>query len=275
MKTGLLRSILREAFILLMGLVFIVPILLAFMNSLKSYAEIYQSPFALPSVLHFENYVVVFKGLNYLQKALNSLIVTAVPIPFILVFGSMAAYKMARTKTRLSKALFYLMISTMLMPIIVIIVPLMVHLKRFALIDSLPGLILVYIGFQSPFSVFLYHGFIKNIKTDIEESARIDGCGSLKIFFFIVFPMLKPISATIAVLLSLYFWNDFLLPMLFISSNSRKTLPLAAFRYIGEYMKDWPMLLPAAILLSAPIFVFFFSLQRYILVGIGQGAVKG
>lgn len=275
MKRAKARKILGEALVILAGLLFIAPIILVLVNSFKSYGDIYSSPFKLPAEWHFENYVKVFNNMQYFTKFKNSVITTLVPLPFILLIGSMAAYKLVRTKTRLSNILFYVMISTMLIPISVIMVPLMTQMARLNLTDSLLGIILIYIGFQTPFTVFLYHGFIKNISVAIEESAQIDGCNSLQTFFYVVFPMLKPITATITVLLSLAFWNDFFLPMLMISSNAKRTLPLEAFRYIGEAMKDWPMLLPAAILLALPIFVFFFIFQRYILEGIGQGAVKG
>ncbi len=275
MNTSKKSNIITEIIVILAGVIFIAPIILVLLNSFKSYGEIYTSPFAFPTEWHFENYVKVFKNMNYFTKFRNSVLTTLLPLPFILVIGSMAAYKMVRTKTKLSTLLFYLMVSTMLIPISVIMVPLMTQMTQFNLTDSLVGIVLIYIGFQTPFTVFLYHGFIKNISISIEESARIDGCNSLQTFFRIVFPMLKPITATITVLLSLSFWNDFFLPMLMIRSNEKRTLPLEAFRYIGEAMKDWPMLLPAAILLSLPIFIFFFIFQRYILDGIGQGAVKG
>lgn len=275
MKRKKRNNIITELLVILAGIIFIAPILLVLVNSFKSYGEIYTSPFALPTEWRADNYVKVFNNMQYFTKFRNSVITTLMPLPFILVVGSMAAYKMVRTKTKLATILFYIMVSTMLIPISVIMVPLMTQMAQFRLTDSLVGIVLIYIGFQTPFTVFLYHGFIKNISLSIEESARIDGCNSLQTFFRIVFPMLKPITATITVLLSLNFWNDFFLPMLMIRSNARRTLPLEAFRYIGEAMKDWPMLLPAAILLSLPIFVFFFVFQRYILDGIGQGAVKG
>ena len=270
-----IKVITKESILLLLGLVFIFPIILVLLNSFKSYGEIYQSPFSFPSKFLIENYITVLKSINYPQKLFNSVFVTVMPLPFILVFGAMAAYKMTRTKTKFSAILFYLTISTMLIPIHVIMVPLMVEARLLGLVNKLFGLVLIYIGLQCPFTIFLYHGFVKNISTEIEESARIDGRGSFTIFFRIVFPMLKPISATIAILCSLYIWNDFLLPMLLISSNAKRTLPLVAFKYIGEFMKDWPLLLPTAVLLSLPIFVFFFIMQNYILEGIGKGAVKG
>ncbi len=268
-------KIVTNILIVLLGLVFIAPILLVIINSFKSYGEIYTSPFSLPTEWHVENYIKVFTDMDYPRKLLNSLMTTVVPLPFILVIGSMAAYKLQRTHTKLSTIVFYVMVSTMLIPISVIMVPLLTQMANAGLTDSLFGIILIYIGFQTPFTIFLYHGFVKNISLSIEESATIDGCNSIQTFFFIVFPMLKPITATITVLLSLTFWNDFFLPMLMIHSKANRTLPLEAFRYLGEAMKDWPMLLPAAVLLSLPIFIIFFIFQRYILDGVGQGAVKG
>jgi raffinose/stachyose/melibiose transport system permease protein len=269
------KRITNETILVLLGIVFVFPLILVIFNSFKSYADIYNSPFSLPTSITFANYITVIKGMNYFRKIFNSFFVTILPIPFILVFGSMAAYKMVRTKTKFSTFLFYFTISTMLIPIHVIIVPLLVQARVFQLVNKLYGLVLIYIGLHCPFTVFLYHGFIKNIPKDVEESAYIDGCTSLGIYFRIIFPMLKPISVTITIISALYFWNDFFLPMILISSSSKRTLPLTAFRYIGEYMKDWPLLLPAAVLLSIPILLFFLVLQRYILAGIGEGAVKG
>lgn len=275
MNKRVAKQIFKEAILVFCGLIFVAPILLVVLNSFKSYGEIYQSPFALPQKWNTENYIKVFNNMNYMLKMRNSLFTTLVPLPVIILFGSMAAYKLARTKTRLSSVLFGLIVSTMLIPISVIIVPLMTQVSNWKMMNNLWTIVLIYIGFQTPFTIFLYHGFVKNIPFSIEESARIDGCNSLQTFFAIVFPMLKPITATITVLLSLMFWNDFFLPMIVIQSNKNRTLPLEAFRYIGEAMKDWPMLLPVAVLLSIPIFIFFFIFQRFILDGIGQGAVKG
>ena len=265
----------KEALILLIALVFVYPIVLVVLNSFKTYAAIYENPFGLPDSFNFGNYAFVWSDMNYPSKLLNSVIVTVVPIPPILFFSSLAAYKLCRTKTRLSTFLFNVLVATMLIPFNVIMVPLLIMARNLRIGNSLWGLILIYVGFLTPFATFLYHGFIKNVKTDIEESARIDGCGNFGTYLHIVFPMLRPISATIIVLLALAFWNDFFLPLLMISKENLKTLPLAANKYSGLYMKDWSKSLPAVVLLSIPIFCVFFFLQRFILDGISQGAVKG
>ena len=162
-KKAFIRHFLLEFFIVILSLIFIYPIFLVILNSFKTSVEVYQNPFGLPTEFLYENYIFVWNDIEYPRKLLNSLIVTIFPLPPILLFSSMAAYRLCRTKTKLSKILFIILIATMLIPLNVIMVPLMTMANRYGLTNNLFGLILVYIGFCTPFAIFLYHGFIKNI----------------------------------------------------------------------------------------------------------------
>lgn len=275
MKKSKFIQFATEVVLILIALIFVTPLLMVLLNSFKTLSEIYASPFAFPAYFSIDNYIFVWNDMNYMLRLFNSSLVTFVPIPFVLFFSSLAAYKLCRTKTKLSAIIFSLIIVTMLIPFHVFIVPFFVMVSFVNMMDSLWALVIIYIGFFTPFTTFLFHGFIKAIHQDIEDSARIDGCGNFGVYFHIILPNVKPIAATATVLIALALWNDFFLPLILISSDENLTLPLMAARYNAQFSRDWHRILPAMILLSVPIFVAFGFLQKYILDGIAQGAVKG
>ncbi|MPM11236.1 L-arabinose transport system permease protein AraQ [bioreactor metagenome] len=192
----------------------------------------------------------------------------------------MAAWTLARTKTKTSKVIFYLFIAAMIVPFQAVMLPLVKWLGmmridsiNFNMLGTHYGLIFMYLGFGSSMSIFLYHGFINNIPLEVEEAAIIDGCNRWQLYHKIVFPLLKPITVTVMVLNGIWIWNDFLLPFLTINGKIN-TIPLAMNNFFGAFSKQWELAMAALILAVIPIIIFYFFVQKYIIKGIVQGSIK-
>jgi raffinose/stachyose/melibiose transport system permease protein len=257
------------------ALLFVSPLYLVFVNAIKSYDEVLNSTAALPKVFHFENFVTVWNQLNFPLVFMNTLIITVISVFGILLISSMAAHRLVRSPGKVSKIIFFIIISAMIIPFQTMMIPLVKVAHNLKLVDSIPGIIVMYLGFGVPLAVFLYHGFIKAIPKELEEAAAIDGCGPFRTFFRIVFPLLAPISTTIGILHTLWIWNDFLLPYLMLSSPNNQTISLASYMYFGQYMTQWNYALAALTLAIIPVIILYLFLQRYIIEGISAGAVKG
>ncbi|MBZ5752487.1 carbohydrate ABC transporter permease [Metabacillus rhizolycopersici] len=263
-----------EILAILIGLIFLIPFYYVVSNSLKSFSEILTNTSSLPSVLQFQNYVNAFEQLNYLKVFTNSLIVTIASNIVLVVFCSMAAYMLVRTKKRISNVIFMLFVAAMVIPFQSIMIPLVKTAGTLGLLNSIWGLVIMYLGFGSGITIFLYHGFIKGIPVELEEAAIIDGCTPFGVFWKIVFPLLKPITVTIIILNSLWIWNDFLLPSLVLQDPELRTIPLATFFFFGQYTKQWDLALAALVLGIIPLLIFFFSMQKHIIKGITSGSIK-
>jgi raffinose/stachyose/melibiose transport system permease protein len=210
-------------------------------------------------------------------KALGiTALITTLSVALILLVSSMAAWVMVRNKTKISGVLFMLFVAAMLIPFQAIMYPLIQFFDTLGL-KSLPGLILMYGGFGLSMSVFLYHGFVKGVPLGIEEAAFIDGCNVFQMFFLIVMPLLKSITVTVIVLNAMWIWNDYLLPFLVIGNSGNKTLVLELYfaRILaGQYGNPWQLIFPAVFVSIIPIVIVFLFLQRFIVKGISEGAIK-
>ncbi|QSF46329.1 carbohydrate ABC transporter permease [Paenibacillus tianjinensis] len=251
------------------------PIYLAIINSLKTQGEMFASFTALPTKLHFENYAHAFKQINLLGSTINSVIVSVIGIGGIIFCAALAGYKLSRTSGRLSAAIFSLFIASMLVPFHSIMIPLTRMAKNLHVSGSTYGLALIYIGLGVNMAIFLYHGFVKSIPRELEEAARIDGCGEFQTFFRIIFPLLLPITVTIAILDFLWIWNDFLLPLLMLTDSTKYTLILSTNTLFGEYNKEWSLILAALVLTALPVIIIYGFFQKFIMQGIAEGAIKG
>lgn len=271
------------AFILM--IVFLYPFLIVLINSSKANIQITDNPISLPTdwLLFFRNVgsIVNDPNLNYFNALFNSLLITTVSLALIGVSSAMAAWVLVRTKTRLSMTLFLFFISGLVIPFQIVMLPI-VELSR--IIEQGIGLpwkdthhavIIAYMGFGAPLSIFLFHGFIKSIPLDIEEAAIIDGCSRPEVFFKVVLPILKPIFVTLLVLNGLWIWNDFLLPLIMIGTGGdTKTIPLAVANFAGAYVIQWNLLLTALVLSAIPVIILFLFAQKYIIKGMTSGAIK-
>ena len=268
------RTFLLEIFAIMLGLIFLVPFYFVFINSVKGFSEILIDAAALPKEVLFSNYAKVWEVISFQDAFLNSLIITVLSIAGIVVISSMAAWKMVRTPGKLSKFLFIFFVSAMVIPFQTVMIPLMKLGGMLGIMNSIPGIVIMYFGFGVSLSLFLYHGFIKTIPQEIEESARVDGCSQFGVFWRIVFPLLKPITVTVIILNVLWIWNDYLLPLLVLQDAELRTIPLATSSFFAQYTKQWDMGLAALVLGIAPVIVFFLFLQKHIIKGIAAGSIK-
>jgi raffinose/stachyose/melibiose transport system permease protein len=268
------RIFLLEIFAIILGLIFLVPFYFVIVNSVKGFSEILIDAAALPKEILFSNYAKVWEIISFQDAFLNSLIITVFSVTGIVLISSMAAWKMVRTPGKLSKFLFILFVSAMVIPFQTVMIPLMKLGGMLGIMNSIPGIIIMYFGFGVSLSLFLYHGFVKTIPQEIEESARIDGCSQFGVFWRIVFPLLKPITVTVIILNTLWIWNDYLLPLLVLQDAELRTIPLATSSFFAQYTKQWDMGLAALVMGIAPVIVFFLFLQKHIIKGIAAGSIK-
>lgn len=262
-------------FLILSALFTLAPLLLALVNSFKSNGEILTNVISLPKQITLENYARSFDKMHYLRSLGNTVFLAAGGVGLIVLFSALAGWKLCRTKTRLSRFLLSLFIFSMLIPFSSIMIPLYRVVLALDIKNSLFGLCFVYAGLGVSMAIFLYHGFVKGIPKELEEAAAIDGCSPLQTFFRIVFPMLKPVTATICITNVLWIWNDFLLPLIILSDNKKYTLLLSTNTLFGQYSSDWSAILSALVIAALPVILFYALLQKQILKGITDGAMKG
>lgn len=260
--------------LIVLSLLFLSPILLLLNSSFKDLKEIYLNVLALPSHLGLDNYKEAFEKLDFVRSFMNSLVITIVSTVLIVIVSSMAAWVLVRYNTRMSKFLFMLFAASMLIPFQCVMLPLVDFMSDLNLMNR-PGIVFMYVGFGCSMSIVLYHGFIKNIPLELEEAATLDGCGTFRMFFSVVFPLLKTITVTVAILNVMWIWNDFLLPNLIINRAGWQTLPLKTYLFFGQFTKNWDLATAGLILCMIPIIIFYIFCQRYIVKGVTDGAVKG
>lgn len=260
---------------ILLAVLFAAPIYLIVINAFKTYGDIFADPIKFPLHPTFENFINVWKQADFIRYFINTVISTAFGLVVVVTVSALASYKLSRTKTKLSQILFFYFTISMLLPFEVIMLPLVQLLKNWNMLNNLLSLGLIEACTRTAFSIFLYHGFIKTIPVQLDEAARIDGCGEIRLFVNIIFPLLKPITSTVIVLNILTFWNSFLLPLLILTKEEVKTLPLFAYSFIGQYSSNYDLQLPAVILTGIPLVIFYLIMQKNIVKGLTAGSVKG
>lgn len=268
-------TIITEVIMLLVGLLFLVPFYFLFVNSVKSFGDLLTSAASLPKSIEWGNYARAFEITRFPEAFLNSAVITIASNVLLVLISAMAAYKMVRRDTKFNRVLFVLFVAAMVVPFQSIMIPLVKVTSTLGLMNSIPGLIVCYLGFGVPMSVFLFHGFVKSIPLEIEEAATVDGSNAYGVFFRVVLPLMKPMLVTVFILNTLWIWNDYLLPSLMLQSQDLRTIPIATFAFFGQYTKQWDLALPALVMGILPVIVFFLSMQKYIIEGITAGAVKG
>jgi raffinose/stachyose/melibiose transport system permease protein len=260
--------------LVLLAAFFLFPMLLAVLNSFKTQGEMFRSVLSLPARAAWENYGHVLTEIDLLRNLYNTTVITVLSVAGIVAASSLAGYKLSRTPGFVSRLLFLLFLSSMLVPFYTIMFPLIQVARATGVQGSIYGLPLIYLGLGVNFAVFLYHGFVRSVPRAMEESAMMDGCGPVQTFVRVVFPLLIPVTVTIAILDTLWIWNDFLLPLVIINKYSNYTLVLAASTFFGQYSTQWTYILPILVLTSLPVVLLCLFFQRYIVKGISDGAIK-
>ena len=260
----------------LVALYTLAPLAFLFINSFKSHPEIVSSPIALPTNWDFSYIKEAVKAIHFFRALGITVLITVCSVALIVLVSSLAAWIMVRNKTKLSNVVLLMFTAAMLIPFQSVMYPLLSLFEKMGL-KNMVGLIMMYGGFGLSMSVFLYHGFIKSVPTSIEEAAVIDGANIIQLFFYVVFPLVKSTTATVIILNSMWIWNDYLLPFLVIGNSEFKTLTLELyFAKItsGQYGSPWELIFPAVFVSIIPIIIIFLYLQKYIVKGVSDGAVK-
>ena len=258
---------------------FVFPFILVVINVFKTKGDINSAPLALVGSHGFtlENFPNAIKKMNFWSCFKNSLIITVSATVLTMLFSSMAAFVIVRNKWKACTLLFSGMIASMVIPFQVLMIPLVsLYGATIPILNSRITLIFMHVGFSLSMATFMFHGaIVTNITLELEEAALIDGCTRWKTFWSVVFPLLKPTIATVAVIDAMAFWNDYLLPSLVLRKKEMYTLPIAMQVFYGTYTTDIGLILAALLLAMLPILILYVFLQRYIIEGVTSGAVKG
>ena len=258
---------------LVLAFAYVTPFLLVFINTFKPKYDILANPLAWPKTFTLDNFQQAIHKMEFFRSLTNSIIITVASVSGLIILSSMLAYYLARTRTKFSKSIFLILVASMIVPFQALMIPFMSIFAKFVSLNNRASLIFFYFGFGIALSTFLYHGFISKIPMDLDEAAAMDGASDMTIFWKIMFPMLRPVTATVAIVNSLWIWNDFLLPRLVLTRQSQ-TLPLSTYLFYGQYSTEYGQAMAGLLLAVLPIIVFYLILQKQFISGISQGAVK-
>lgn len=274
MKKRKIKKIIVSLCLLFLMLLFLYPVFLVLLNSFKPFAEIFRSFISFPKEFFMDNYKKALESTDFIMQLKNNFILTVLTVVGILFTTSLAGYKIARVNTKLSRFFYLLFTIPFLIPFYTYMIPLIQTLGDMHLMNSLVGLAMVYIS-TSSFSFFMFAGFCKGIPVELDEAARIDGCSEFNAFFKVILPLLKPVISSVAVLYSIWTWNDFLLPFLTLSDLEKRTITISVYQMFGRYGSDWDVVTATLVLATLPIIILYILLQKYIIKGVVAGAIKG
>ncbi|MBI9102544.1 MAG: carbohydrate ABC transporter permease [Spirochaetales bacterium] len=256
------------------ALINLFPLAVMVVSGFKSTREIFLNPFGLPEAWSMASYQKAWNVAHFGTYFKNSVIVTLISIVTILIISSMGAYVLARFEFRGRRALFLYILAGLAMPVRLAIIPIFLIIRSLHLTNTFFALILVYTAGGISFSTFLLVNFFKNIPMDLEDAARIDGASYFRIYAQIHLPLLRPALATVTVFNFIRVWNDFFFPLIFIDSNSKKTIPLGIQNFFGEYSVAWDMLFSGLNIAVIPVIIFFIIMSKQFIGGLTEGAIK-
>ncbi|MCI2048762.1 MAG: carbohydrate ABC transporter permease [Lachnospiraceae bacterium] len=274
MKTRkIFTRILLNLVTILLSLIFVTPMLVIFINSFKSASESNTMSLKLPSKWILDNYFIVAERGKITVSLMNSLLYAVCSAALILILVAMAAFVLSRNRSRLNRFIYYFIILGIAMP--VSNVPLMKVMKTLHIINTRPGIILLYAAINIPISLFIVFGFVGSIPKDIDEAAILDGCTPMQLFTNIILHMLKPALVTIFVLNVMGVWNDFTMPLYYLDRSDKWPMTLAVYNFFGMYERQYNLVSADIVLTMCPVLLIFILGQKYIVGGISAGAVKG
>lgn len=273
-----IQHAIKIAILVLLFICFIFPFLLVVINVFKTKADITSNPLALIGAHGFtlKNFPEAMRKMNFSRVFFNSLIITTTSTILTILLSSMTAFVIVRNKWKACGILFVLMIASMVIPFQVLMIPLVsLYGGILGVLNSRATLIFMHVGFSLSMATFMFHGAIHtNVPVSLEEAAKIDGCTRWQTYWQIVFPLLKPTIATVAIIDAMAFWNDYLLPSLVLGKKDLYTIPIATQVFYGTFSTDMGLVMAALLLAMLPILVLYMFLQRYIVEGVTAGAVK-
>ena len=280
-----LGRFIAEVVVIVTLLIFLIPFFMVVVNSAKISKDILLDTLGMPADWNqlWTNIGLIFGNhtVHYATAFLDSVLITILSLAVIVLFSAMCAWALVRTHSTWSTIVFFLFVTAMVIPFQVLMFPLVRWMHIFGdfihipMLQSVQGVVFAYMGFGAPLSIFIFHGFIKNIPYELEESAKIDGASEVRVFFTIVFPLLQTILITVLILNGIWIWNDYLLPLLMLGSNGAvQTLPIAVTAFAGAYLKQWDLILTSTLLAMVPVIILYLFAQRYIIKGMIDGAIK-
>lgn len=257
----------------IISIILITPLVLILINSLKTSQAAAAMDLSLPDSIQFENFTTVIEKGKLDTAFLNSLTYSVFSVLLCTLTSSMAAFVMSRNRNKTNRIIYFIIVLGITMPINFI--ALMKVMQVLQIINTKVGIILLYASIQTPFNVFLLYSFVGKIPRDIDEAAIIDGCSPLRLFFSIIFPLLKPVLVTVMVLTFLNTWNEYVLPLYFLGNSANWPMTLAVYNFFGMYFRDWNLVCADIVLTSLPVIIVYLLGQKYIVSGMTAGAVKG
>jgi raffinose/stachyose/melibiose transport system permease protein len=271
------KTFTRELVLLAIAAIFLIPIYVLAVLSLKSSESALTAPLAPFSHLSTSNFSAAWPGASGVSMATglkSSAIITVGSVVLLIVFGSLTAYAIARRPSKLTSGLYGMFVLGIIIPFQLGVVPLYVAMKHLHLVGSYIGMILLETGLMMPLAVFLYTGFIRVLPRDYEEAALVDGASFFRTFFRVIFPLLRPVSGTVAVLTGIVIWNDFFNPLIFLSGSNHATLPVVLYSFVGDFSSQWNLIFAAVIIALAPMLIFYVFAQRQLIRGF-SGGIRG
>lgn len=266
--------ILKYIFVYLCAMLILIPIVYMILSAFKNPSEV-NKIVSLPSGFYLENYKTVFENDVAVKSFGNSLIIAVFTIGIDIILVSLAAYGIARRKEKIFTFLYLLFLSAMMIPVVANLPAIYSIILTFHLKDTRTALILIYAATQIPMGILLMTGFIKGVPKELDEAAIIDGCGYLKRFRTVIFPLLKPVVVTYALTSLVYVWNDFLMPLMMISSEDKKPITLAVYSFVNEHQSDYGAIFAMLVVAMLPPIILFAALQKHFYEGLSAGAIKG
>lgn len=262
-----------EALMIVVVLIFALPLVILLSIAFRDQSD-NGNALSWPSEITFTNFADAWVQANLGSAVINSAIVTVCSVVLLIVFSSIAAYPLARVTARWSKVGFYVFMAGLVVPFQLGLIPLYSTVRDMGLLGSPLSLVIFYTGLQMPFSIFLYTQFLRELPLDYEEAAFLDGASRFRAFTSIIFPLLRPITGTVVILNIILVWNDFFVPLLFLSGTSNQTIPVALYSFVGQFGSNWNLIFAGLIIGAAPILILFFVMQRSVFRGFA-GGIKG
>lgn len=253
-------------------LVFI-PLLIILFNSLKTQGEAVSMEFSLPEKPMFVNYAEVMEQVDIGRAFFNSTVISVSTVVIATAGAALASFVLARRKSKMHRFVYYFFLMGLVAPLNM--VPAILVLQKLHLMDSLLGLILLYSALVTPFSVFLYYGFINSVPRELDEAAIIDGCGAFTLFWKVIFPLLKPVTVTVLILNFMNAWNDFITPFYIMNSSDKLPMTTMVYSFFGQFQRSWHYVSVIMLMIIVPIILVYAVGQKYIIAGMTAGAVKG
>ncbi|MGN0243754.1 MAG: carbohydrate ABC transporter permease [Lachnospiraceae bacterium] len=259
----------------ILAVLFIVPVVFAFISAFKTNGEILANPLALPGKWTLNNFIDLFGRTDFFTATWHSVFLTVVSELLIIFVVPMGAYAIERRSTKITKFIYTFFLAGMMIPFHMYMFPLFKEMKLFRIYGTLVGPIVCYVSGAVAFGTLLYCSFLKGVPLEIEEAARIDGCGPFQCFWKVVFPLLGPCTASMVVLNGLGIWNDFLMPYLVLPSNQAKTINVEVYAFVGQFTARWDLIFAGTVISMVPAIIIYVLLQKYFVKGITAGAAKG